>query len=330
MFNRKTVFVCGAGTSYEVGLPLGVDLAKTIATKMDVRFEHGYHPIGPGDFDLYENIKQAFPSKQNEYQQAAWLIRDGLGFAQSIDDFLDQHRSNDRVNAYGKAAIVKAVLEAEKACGFYFNPHEGQRFEGATFTETWFVKFMYMLGRGIPKENAREIFKNVSFIVFNYDRCIEFFLFHALQRLYSIAENDARAIMSELQIVHPYGSIGTLNDVPFGTTRANYAGLAKGIKTYTEQADEKTVLSKIRDLVGPAKSVVFLGFAYHSQNMQMLHTDARNEKVAYGTTYGMSNSDSTEVHRMIARTLAPSAISLDGLKCAGLFDNYAKSLTGGD
>ena len=42
--------------------------------------------------------------------------------------------------------------------------------------DTWLVKFMYMLGRGVPKENVREIFDNVSFIVFNYDRCVEFFL----------------------------------------------------------------------------------------------------------------------------------------------------------
>jgi hypothetical protein len=27
---------------------------------------------------------------------------------------------------------------------------------------------------------VREIFDNVAFIVFNYDRCIEHFLFHAL------------------------------------------------------------------------------------------------------------------------------------------------------
>jgi hypothetical protein len=331
MFNRRTLFVCGAGTSFEAGLPLGVGLAKTIATKMDVRFSSaGYQPVGTGDFDLYDDIKQRLPNQQNEYQRAAWLIRDGLGFAQSIDDFLDQHRSNAHANTYGKAAIVKSVLEAERESKLHFDPNEREKFKGNELSDTWFVKFMYMLGRGIPKENVRRIFDNVSFIVFNYDRCIEYFLFHALQRLYNIGDNEAAAIMDDLSIIHPYGSIGSLRDVPFGTTRADYVALAKSIKTYTEQADEETVLSRIRELIAGAESIVFLGFAYHSQNMKMLRSTGENPKVAYGTTFGMSGPDADEVRKSIALTLKPLLINLDGVKCAGLFDTYAKSLSGGD
>jgi hypothetical protein len=32
MFKKKTLFVLGAGSSYEVKLPVGLGLAKTIAT----------------------------------------------------------------------------------------------------------------------------------------------------------------------------------------------------------------------------------------------------------------------------------------------------------
>jgi hypothetical protein len=181
MFTRRTLIICGAGTSFEAGLPLGVDLARRIVEITDVRFGRGgTEPIGGGDFDLYENIKQAVPLKTNEHQQAAWLIRDGLGFAQSIDDFLDQHRTNERVNFYGKAALVKTILEAEAKSNLYVDLRTAQRFNADQVRGTWFVKFMYMLGRGVPKENVREIFDNVAFIVFNYDRCIEHFLFHAL------------------------------------------------------------------------------------------------------------------------------------------------------
>jgi hypothetical protein len=339
MFNRRTLFVCGAGTSFEVGLPLGVGLAKAIATKMDVRYDHGgYQQAGSGDFDLYDDIKQALPNQQNEYQRAAWLIRDGLGFAQSIDDFLDQHRSNAHVNTYGKAAVVKTVLEAERASDLYFNPFEGGRFKGEELANTWFVKFMYMLGRGIPKEDVGQIFDNVSFIVFNYDRCIEYFLFHALQRLYSIGENEAAAIMDDLSIIHPYGSIGSLREVPFGTTRADYVSLAKGIRTYTEQVGETA--GEIAVEVARAKCIVFLGFAYHSQNLKIIRPEPLIPTIPmYGTAYKMSESDVHVVSRRLVDFFLPnvsvqnrrSQISLENkLTCSELFDNYARSLTGGD
>jgi hypothetical protein len=61
-----------------------------------------------------------------QFQAAALLIRDGIVFSQSIDDFLDQHRTNNFVNRYGKAAIAKSILEAEQNCKLYFNPFKGQ------------------------------------------------------------------------------------------------------------------------------------------------------------------------------------------------------------
>ncbi len=109
---------------------------------------------------------------------------------------------------------------------------ESQVFDPARISDTWFVKFMYMLGRGVPKENVREIFNNVSFIVFNYDRCVEFFLRNALRVLYGISNNEAQEVVDGLSFVHPYGVVG---GVPFGATSANYLQLAYGMKTYTER-----------------------------------------------------------------------------------------------
>jgi hypothetical protein len=336
MFNRRTLFVCGAGTSFEAGLPLGVGLAKSIAAKMDVRFRGGQQE-GGGDFDLYGDMKQALPNTQNDHIKAAWVIRDGLGFAQSIDDFLDQHRSNAHVNTYGKAAIVKTVLEAERESNLYFNPFKDEQFSGDRITDTWFVKFMYMLGRGIPKENVREIFDNVAFIVFNYDRCIEFFLLHALQRLYSIGENEAAAILADLTIIHPYGSIGTLRQVAFGSTRADYVNLAKGIRTYTEQVE---TAGEIAVELARAKCMVFLGFAYHSQNLKIIQPDPLIQTIpVYGTAFKMSDSDVGVVSQKLVDFFSPNIglqtrralVKLENkMKCVDLFDNYARSLTGGD
>lgn len=330
MFRRDTLFVVGAGASAEFGLPLGTLLARQITNKMDIRFERGFEFVGSGDQRLYQQLLQT-NRDANLWWGAAKRIREGLPFAQSIDDFLDQRRSDDSVNLYGKSAICQAVLEAEQQSSLYFNPlNQDEPFDATAIADTWLVKFMYMLCRGVPREDVGQIFKNVSFIVFNYDRCIEHFLISALERAYSITRNEAVAILDTLDIFHPYGKVGNLVQVGYGNSGSNCAMLAAQIKTYTEQVDEETVLKNIRTLIDRAQSVVFLGFAYHSQNMRMLETTARNGKVVYGTSFGMSSSDVSQVQASIARTLAPSAIGVDGMKCAALFDNYAKSLTGGD
>ena len=48
MFNRQTLFIVGAGASAEVGMPVGGQLATSIAEKLDIRFD-GSEPIGVGD-----------------------------------------------------------------------------------------------------------------------------------------------------------------------------------------------------------------------------------------------------------------------------------------
>jgi hypothetical protein len=120
MFKRQTLFILGAGSSAEVGLPQGKKLAGMIGKKMDIRFERFNQPVGSGDMDLYAHLTNNIQRDVLEYQNAAWLIRDGIGLVQSIDDFLDVHRSNSYVNSYGKAAIVKTVLEAERNSKLYF------------------------------------------------------------------------------------------------------------------------------------------------------------------------------------------------------------------
>src|SRR5208282_853873 len=146
MFNKRTLFIVGAGASAEVDSPVGAQLARNIGAKMDIRFERGFDPVGTGDHDLYSHIVHSRRQEADQFQSAAWRIRDGIPLAQSIDDFLDQHRNDPYVNLYGKAAIVQAIVEAERNSRLFFNRHEGvETFDAERLAETWFVKFMYML-----------------------------------------------------------------------------------------------------------------------------------------------------------------------------------------
>ena len=340
MFKKKTVFIVGAGASAEFDLPVGNALAKTISTKMDIRFEHGFRPIGGGDLQLFEQITNQKRNYANEFQNSAWLIRDGILLSRSIDDFLDLHRNDPRVNLYGKAAIVQCILEAERGSKLYFGTNsQSDNFSPAKFSDTWLVKFMQMLTPGIPRENVRQIFDNVSFIVFNYDRCIEFFLLNALRTVYGIPEQEAQAALDDLDIIHPYGVIDI--SVQFGATRANWVALSQGIKTYTEQIGSGEMTSRIAGIIDGADHIVFLGFAYHDQNMLLLKPPKQAEEGAskqiFGTAYGMSEFDVNVTSYQIVPWFTKrnvmgyreTMIKIENkLKSADLFDHYAKSLTG--
>jgi hypothetical protein len=350
MFKRRTLFVLGAGASAEVGLPLGSQLADTIGTKVDIRFEEfGTKSVGSGDMELFEQIRAKFPTEAAEYQEAGWLIRDGIGLSSSIDDFLDVHSKNKRLVRYGKAAIVKSVLEAERKSKLFVE-HLGQKtLDFSSIENTWFVKLMRLLGRGISRETARQIFDSVSFIVFNYDRCFEQFLFHALQKLYGIEGQEAFAILSDLHIIHPYGLVGAFAGqssrigIPFGghgqRLREDYVALSDQVSTYTEQVTDSGLLSQIHREISQAECIVSLGFAYHDQNMTMLMPpSAMPHKFMFGTAFDMSDADRNVVVDQIARFFTPNMsaqvraerIKIVNLTCAKLFDDYGKSLTGGD
>src|SRR5437016_558530 len=84
IFHRRTLFVLGAGTSVEVGMPAGPALATAIGEKADIRFEYGRTHIGAGDVQLYAQVTNQMRTNANEIQHAAWLIRDGITLSQSI------------------------------------------------------------------------------------------------------------------------------------------------------------------------------------------------------------------------------------------------------
>jgi hypothetical protein len=71
---------------------------------------------------------------------------------------------------------VKAILEAENKSSLYFNPQSHQTIAFSDNAETWLVKFMRILSQERRLEDVEKIFDKVSFIVFNYDRCLEHFL----------------------------------------------------------------------------------------------------------------------------------------------------------
>jgi hypothetical protein len=336
MFKSQTVFVVGAGASFEVDIPLGSGLASQIGTMCDVRYEGFNQPVGNGDGALFREISHNFRhSDMGLYQQAAWIIRDGIILARSIDDFLSIHEQNLHVKEYGKAAIVKAVMKAERASKLFVDRRTRRdSLDFRNVADTWFVKFIRMLG---PGSSPGSLFDRVGFVVFNYDRCVEQFLSHAPRALFNLSEAVSKQVFSTARILHPYGYLGALTDVPFGSDDVFSVPLASQIRTYAERVQEGTVgteLTAIREMIRGADTLVFLGFGFHDENMDLLFppgitTEARR---VFATARGSSASDCAYVLDRIARAAPIAANTHHGIQirsdltCTHLFDEYQKTM----
>lgn len=349
MFNSKTLLIVGAGASNEVGLPVGSELAKLISQQLYFEFEHNRLLKGDGDFlnylgKLFEDV-----DVRNEHLRAARQISDGITLANSIDRYIDIHHGDDKIQLCGKMAIVRSILHSEGNSKLFIdNDKRGDNWPFPQLDDTWFVKFFDILSEGIRLQDVENIFENVSIISFNYDRCIQHFLKFAISSLYSITQNEAEKIVETLRIYFPYGSVGKLvsdknpGGITFGVdpNRLDIAQLSSEIKTFSEQIEDRSLTEALRREVLEAETIIFLGFAFHPQNMDLLIPEAgkRNCKRAIATAIGTSDEDCDVVINQIKPLIgkltdvsrmrdAGSIRVRNDRKCHALFDEYRKHLS---
>ena len=342
MHPKKTVIVVGAGASQEINLPTSTALKTSIANILDIRF-HITEQIS-GDFVIADALKMCFRDI-NPHLHACWKMRDALPQAMSIDNFIDSHRGNEEIELCGKLAIVRSILEAERRSHLFFdryNSHNTLNFK--SLEETWFNVFWQRISENCQGEGLQERFSAITLIIFNYDRCIEHFLYHSIQNYYGLNADTAAALVNEMNVFHPYGVVGSLPwtngpaQMDFGAEPRvqDLVTLAQQIKTFTEGTDpEASDIVKIRAQMAASDILVFLGFAYHPQNLELLKSSSdeikRHNKACncYGTAYGISDADlrviSPELKRLSG---SPMHVNVDtDLTCRELFNKYRRTLS---
>lgn len=347
MFRAKTLFVLGAGSSHEVGLPIGDDLKKIIADKIDIRFEYGLRQIS-GDHQImyalreHAKVRGGPDANPNPYLKKAWQLREALPLAISIDNLLGAHKGDELAEVCGKFGIVKSILEAEAGSKLYISEY-GQKINISEVANTWFSSFVKILTEGVEKSEINKIFENVSIINFNYDRCIEHYLYDALQIYYGVDANDIKSVMQTLEVIRPYGCVGklpwqienTLLAVPYGANNVNLNEIARGIKTFNEQIDNVDESQRLRILFQEAEIIVFLGFAFHRQNLELLNPGKTcRAKRIYATALNISQSDceiiKTEIKSILSQEDLQLTIELNNkVNSNQLFKEYWRGLTAG-
>jgi hypothetical protein len=290
MFARKTLFVVGAGASAEFGLPVGSGVADIIAQKLSFRLDEFHRVIaGSGDPQLFNLIRnQAGQERMQQYFDACKLITSGIILADSIDRFIDYYRNDEAIRFCGKLALAQTILEAERGSALAVDPGNiYNTIDFRTSKNTWLRHLISLCFGGFERTETR-IYENVSFVTFNYDRCIEQYLFWALRGL-GLPEREAAKITGKVQIIHPYGSLGRLpwqtheaSIVEFGAKEGvDLPTVASGIRTYHEEIVDLTRQAVIEELFAAAETLVFLGFAYHDQNLALLRPKTQGRTGAF-------------------------------------------------
>jgi len=346
---KSLVLVVGAGASKEVNLPVGAELKQQIAKVLAVRIIGGFELAGGDDyiteaFRILATSSGGRPGDMNSLLDAARLICGAMPQAISIDNFIDSHRGKEEIALCGKLAVARCILAAEAKSTLRFdrsNMYSRMNFD--SLEDTWFSAFFKLLTENCRRQDLVARLQEVSIISFNYDRCVEHYLYSALQNYFSLTPEESAEALSSLEIYHPYGTVGVLpwmdkaGGIEFGATprAGQLIEVAKQLRTFTEGTDARTSdVSAIRALVTTAERIAFLGFSFQRLNLELLLPDPQRKdpprlRPVYATALGISQSDA----KLIAEDLAKMCgvllerIHVGHLSCFNLFQEYWRSLS---
>jgi hypothetical protein len=330
----KTLFVIGAGASSEIGMPTGYELKMKICDILSLREQRSINKISTTDlFHLvFQILTKLDMHEKTKYIKAARIISEGLMTEISIDNFIDKHRDNPYIVKTGKLAIVFAILNGERSSHIY---NRDSHFDTNNILQTWYIPCYQKITENCQLKDLPERLKDIYFIIFNYDRCLEYIFLNLFMRNYNVDQNTANNILCSMNIYHPYGTTGDILRVRYGeeASEQRLISLSDNIKTFTESiSNESKEYENIVNIGRSAELVVFLGFAYHKQNLALLFPDISKTKFyCYGTGLGISDKDRLDIYQKLLLgghiPVEPNNCDIINKKCYDLFSEFQYSLT---
>lgn len=343
MLKSKTLLIVGAGASKEAALPIGIELMPAILKSVKIEFQAHWSPKMEDELRRALKVQETTRNRDlnneiHHYANAYRAMAEGLKLSISIDNYLDAHRDDHYIQVLGKIGIVMAILQAESRSHLSIN--DKNECDVSRVSQTWYAELFKIMNEGVPSTSLDRFFSKLEIISFNYDRCIEHFFERALRSYYGVDADKAAGVASKLRIYHPYGRVGALpwqmpnQSTQFGSMEAHAAEiirLAAQIKTFTERQDDDELVRRMKQAVESAETIVFLGFAFHPQNLELIAPNqAARAKRVFASAYGMSKSDIDTTREEIAGWLQrPDErihVEIASLTCSQLFGEYRRSI----
>lgn len=350
MFRAKTVFVLGAGASAEVGLPVGDKLLENICNLLEFHFDFG--ALKKGDHLFLEALKVSLETKMdsqksaeelNSYLRAGRQISASSVQAISIDNIVDA-LEDDAIEMMAKIGIVRAIHLAEKSSKFFEAKKDNNTgIDLRKFGETWYSHLTKIICENRKSTEIEQVFENLSFVSFNYDRCLEHYLPKSIANYYGVAEATVQETVQSLRVHRPYGIAGKLPWQTLPAAASNFGGgdaaelshAASEIRTFTQGMGDAQKQKAMHSDLMDADRIVFLGSAFHRQNLELLKIPGNQDVEVLATSSGVSDSDQRIVKNELAYIFGiPSKrvdaqIHLAPLFCEPFFREYWRTFTAG-
>jgi hypothetical protein len=295
------VFILGAGASKPYGYPLAQELVEQIAfddphDKSPLRTRHEFE-------GLQKNL--------------------ATSKARSVDVFLGRD-SQKRFQDVGLWAIAEKLIKCEQRNNIFGRTTEvGPPHQRSVIDDDWYAYLFNTLTEHIT--DLKDVGTlPISFITFNYDRSLEYFLERYLSS--NFPDNPPSEIwdtVGKIEIRHVYGRLDKFQwevapqqkgrDYTDTITQQTVKTAAAGIRVMHQGADSpdtKAELVRAGELMAEADAIFFLGFGYHPQNMARLHVpfdrleirvDRKQIRQVFGTVYKMTVAEANAIRNIYSK-----------------------------
>lgn len=280
MITEPTVFILGAGASNPYKFPSGAKLAFLIC--QDLKENSELYKL------VQDNIQTKYSSEIDKFREALHLSG-----RISVDKFLEHRPEFIEI---GKLAIAGILI-----------PYEDQNnIFGKTIGERDWYEYLY----NHLNTSFESFGKNkISFITYNYDRSLEFFLLKVLENSYRKSPEECYEKLKQIPIIHLHGKLGYLPIESNNNYREYEPSLmshklgiaAKQIKIIHEDIDDDPQFKEAHKLLKSAEQIHFLGFGYDDVNLKRLKLENLKGRRIYGTTYKFTNTEITSIKNKIRK-----------------------------
>lgn len=265
---RRQVLILGAGASVDYGLPVGTDLRQGVFN------------------NFFPNLEEWFRlgnSSPLDHQDVVEFVNAFRHSPLSIDQFTEIRRGNlENCKDISNYAITYLISYSEDPEKLFLAPPKSH----------WLGEFWRILNAGI---NTAEDFiarcQSLTIISFNYDRALEYFLYHAISNTYPEIIDSTLEAEDNLfiKIHHVYGTISRLKNLAY-SDRLPINGLRKGEINLINEARLSKDTTEIRKSIQECDTLLFLGFSYQQENLAVLgfpDVTRPNVRVVLGTSLGL-------------------------------------------
>ena len=255
---------------------LEFNLPKNVVTTLRERSGHIY--------DLLTNSGLAFPPIElNMFGEA--LYYSGKN---SVDAFLE-HR--DDLLIVGKALIAASLIRFEV-------PDRIMKYD-----DNWLRYMFNQLNTDFDEFSENEI----SFVTFNYDSTVEWFLATSLAHSFSKTIGQCKPVLDAIPIIHLHGRLaylpweskdGRAYDavVDENSIRKGMAGLKIIHEDINDGRDAD--FAKAKTLLEDAEKIYFMGFGFNKINVGRLGIADLQPNKCIATAFGLSNNEVGYIHKL--------------------------------